>query len=264
MTAILKKEGAPLDEPTGEHVGATTDRAPAYQPVLNRRRAAIVAGIGYVALFALAVFANFIVREDMVIADDAQATAINIADSTGLFRLGLASFVVIFLLDIVVAWALHMVFRVVHSDLSLAAAWSRLVYTVFLGVASIFMFEALSYYESPAVAEALGPAERNAHALVGLEMFNSTWMIGLAAFGLHLIVLGYLVVKSAEAPRLLGYFMVIAGAVYLVDTMAHSMLSNYNEYSSAFLMMVAIPSVVAEGWLGLWLLFYAGKAGVSG
>lgn len=33
----------------------------------------------------------------------------------------------------------------------------------------------------------MGPAERNAQALVELELFHATWLIGLAALGLHLI-----------------------------------------------------------------------------
>lgn len=224
------------------------------------RHAAIVAGIGYVLLFGLAIFANFVVREGLVVADDATATAANIAESNGLFRLGLVSFLAIFLIDVVVAWALYIVFRSQHRDLSLVAAWFRLVYTVFLGVAVVFLFQALAFYDSQAVSEALDTAQRNAEALVALDLFNSTWLIGLAAFGVHLIVLGALVNRSKNAPRWLGVVMVLAGVAYLVDTTAHSVLADYNDYATAFTAMVAVPSVVAEGWFGLWLLFRAGKS----
>ena len=218
------------------------------------RMAARIAGIGYVLLFGLAIFANFFVRERLVVTDDAQATAINIAESNTLFRLGLVAFLAIFLIDIVVAWALHIVFRTQHHDLSLVAAWSRLVYTVFLGVAAIFFFQALAFYESAAVADVMSAAERNAQAYLGLELFNSAWLIGLAAFGLHLVVLGYLVARSAETPRWLGHLMIVAGAAYIIDTTAHTVLANYADHADAFLVMVALPSVVAEGWFGLWLL----------
>lgn len=222
--------------------------------MISRRRAALIAGIGYVLLFGLATFANFFVREGLIVSDDATATAINIAESNTLFRLGLVAFLAIFLIDIVVAWALHIVFRKEHHDLSLVAAWSRLVYTVFLGVAAIFFFQALTFYDSSAVADALTEAERNAQALVGLELFNSTWLIGLAAFGLHLMVLGFLVVRSAETPRWLGYAMILAGAAYIVDTTAHTVLVDYADYADTFVVVVAVPSIIAEGWFGLWLL----------
>lgn len=238
-----------------------TDTVAAY-PTTTRRQAAIIAGIGYVLLFGLAIFANFFIREGLVVADDPTATAANIAESNGLFRLGLVGFLAIFLIDLVVAWALYIVFRSQQRDLSLLAAWSRVVYTVFLGVAAIFFFQALAYYDNPAVAEALGTAERKAQALVSLELFNSTWLIGLAAFGLHLIVLGYLMTRSTEAPRLLGYLMRLAGAAYLIDTTAYTLLSDYQDFATPFLLMVSIPSVIAEGWFGLWLLMRAGKTGM--
>ncbi|MCP3853171.1 MAG: DUF4386 domain-containing protein [Actinomycetia bacterium] len=227
---------------------------------ISRQHAAMTAGIGYVLLFGLAIFANFFVREGLVVADDAQATAANIAESNTLFRLGLVAFLAIFLIDIIVAWAIHIVFRTQHHDLSLVAAWSRLVYTVFLGVAAIFFFQALAFYDSTAVADVISSAERNAQAFVGIELFNSTWLIGLAAFGLHLIVLGALITRSAETPRWLGYAMIVAGAAYIIDTAAHTVLANYADHADTFLVMVSVPSVIAEGWFGLWLLIRARRS----
>jgi len=221
---------------------------------LGRERAALIAGVGYVLLFALAVFANFVVREGLIVGDDAAATAANIADSATLFRLGLLAFLAIFLIDIVVAWALHVVFRSTHHDLSLVAAWSRLVYTVVLGVAAVFFFQALAFYDTVAAADAIDGATREAHALVALELFNATWLIGLAAFGLHLVVLGTLVSRSAETPRLLGVAMIAAGVAYIVDTTAYTVLTDYADHAGFLVVMVAVPSILAEGWLGLWLL----------
>jgi hypothetical protein len=229
-------------------------------PEVSPRRAALIAGIGYVLLFGLAIFANFFVKEGLVVADDAQATATNIVESETLFRIGLVAFLAIFLIDIVVAWALHIVFRTEHRDLSLVAAWSRLVYTVFLGVAAIFFFQALAFYDSAAVADVMSAAERNAQALIGLELFDAAWLIGLAAFGLHLMLLGFLVARSVETPRWLGQLMIAAGVAYIVDTSAHTVLADYADHADAFLMMVAVPSVVAEGWFGLWLLTRARRS----
>jgi hypothetical protein len=52
----------------------------------------------------------------------------------------------------------------------------------------------------------------------------------------------------------------VAGAAYVIDTTAHSVLSNYSDYENLFIAIVAIPSVVAEGWFGLWLLLRGGKS----
>ena len=224
------------------------------------RKAAVIAGIGYVVLFALAIFANFFVREGLIVPDDAAATAANINGQEALFRAGLVSFLVVFLLDVPIAWALYIVFRTASRDLSLLTAWFRLVYTVFLGVAIVFFFQALQLLSGAGFLGAFDTEQLNVQALVALESFNATWLIGLAAFGIHVILLGYLAITSGYAPRVLGYVLILAGAAYVIDTTAHSLLDNYAEYAGVFTAIVALPAVVAEGWFGLWLLLRAHKA----
>ena len=53
--------------------------------------------------------------------------------------------------------------------------------------------------------------------------------------------------------------MIAAGAAYVVDTGAHSLLSNYSDYAAGFTVMVAVPSVIGEGWFGVWLLARAAR-----
>ncbi len=110
-----------------------------YLPDVSPRRAAIIAGVGYLAIFVLAIYANFFVRNGLVEPGDAATTYANIASSELLFRSGILSFLIVFLVDVVVAWALYVLFKAVNSDLSLLTAWFRLVYTVFLGVALVPM-----------------------------------------------------------------------------------------------------------------------------
>ena len=227
------------------------------------RRYSVIAGVGYVILFALGVFANFFVREGMIVAENAVQTAANIRGSEGLFRIGLISFMVIFLVDVVVAWALYVLFRKVNQELSLLTAWFRLVYTVFLGVALIFFFQALQLFDRPEFLMAFSVEQLDAQALVALDTFNSTWLIGLLAFGIHLILIGVLLIRSRWTSRILGYIVAVAGLTYVIDTVAHSLLQNYSEYETLFIVIVAVPSIIAEGWFGIWLLVKGGKDGGS-
>jgi hypothetical protein len=45
-----------------------------------------------------------------------------------------------------------------------------------------------------------------------LEGFDTLWLIGLAAFGIHLALLGFLVLRSAAIPKVLGILLYLAGA----------------------------------------------------
>jgi len=223
------------------------------------RQAARIAGIGYLIIFVLALFANFVVRMGLIEPGDAATTAANIMDSEGMFRLGLVSFMVVFVVDVVIAWALYLFFKSLSRELSLLTAWFRLLYTVFLGAALVFFFQALQLLRGADYLAVFDSGQLNAQMMVALDSFNYMWLIGLVAFGVHLVLLGYLVVKSGYVTRILGYVLMVAGAAYITDTVANALLTNYDDFETLFLVIVAVPSVVGELWLGLWLLLRAGK-----
>lgn len=223
------------------------------------RRAAAIAGVGYVIIFFLAIFANFFVRNGLLEAGDASATAANIVDSEGLFRAGMVAFLVVFIVDVIIAWGLYVYFKTVNTDLSLLAAWFRVVYTVFLGVALIFFFIVLQLVGGADYLTAFDVGQLDAHVLVFFDAFNYTWLIGLVAFGFHLVVIGYLIYRSGVTSKILSIVLMVAGTAYVVDTVAHMVLSNYADLETVFLVIVAVPSVIGEAWFGLWLLLRAGK-----
>jgi len=225
----------------------------------SRRQAALIAGAGYLIIFVLAIFANFMVRTGLIEAGDPAATASNIMDSEGLFRLGLVAFLIVFVVDVVIAWALYIFFRDLSQEYSLLSAWFRLVYTVFLGVAVIFFFVALQLLSGADYLNAFDTDQLNTQTLVVLDAFNYTWLVGLFAFGIHLILMGYLIVRSGWVTVLLGYVLMVAGAAYMADTLANALLANYDDVAGVFLVIVAVPSVIGELWLTIWLLARGGK-----
>jgi hypothetical protein len=229
------------------------------QPDTSPRTAARVAGIGYVALFVLAIFANFVVRERLVDGDDKSATVQNLVADDELFRAGVAAFVVVFLIDIAVSWALYVLLRSGGSARSLAAAWFRLVHAVLLAVAATFMFLALEL-AGGSIAAGLDGTERESWTMLAIEAFDFTWLVGLAAFGVHLLLTGRLLAAAAGA-RVLGGLLTVAGAAYLFDTAAYTLFADYADHEDTFLAVVAVPSVVAELAFTIWLLRFGWRRG---
>lgn len=218
----------------------------------SQRSAAGWAAGGYLAVFVLAIFANFMALAPVLQPDDPAGTAAALRDSATAFRLGAVGFLGIFVIDVVIAWALWVLFRPVHRDLSLLAAWLRLTYTVVLGAALAFLYAALWLSATPG---ALGDGHDEA-VLLALQTFDFTWVAGLAAFGGHLVVLGVLLLK-ARGPRWIAWFLLAAGAAYVVDTVAHLALADYEASADLFLAVVAVPSIVGEMSLAVWLLLVA-------
>jgi hypothetical protein len=91
--------------------------------------------------------------------------------------------------------------------------------------------------------------------MLSLSAFNHIWLIGLVFFGIHLLFLGYLIIKSGEVPKVLGILLVVAGIGYLVDSFANFMLPNYTDYKDVFALLVIVPGVIGELSFTVWLLW---------
>lgn len=218
-------------------------------PRTSPRVAAGWAAVSYALLFVLAVLANFLALGSVLEPGDAPATAAALVEHETSLRLGAVAFLAVFLLDVLIAWALLVLLRTVQPDLALLAAWFRLTYTVLLGASMVALFVALELVETPGASDS--------SVLLALQSFDFLWVVGLSAFGVHLVLVGLLLLRATGAPRPLAWLLVLAGAAYTTDTVAHLVLSDYEAYADLMLAVVAVPSVVAELWFTVWLALVA-------
>ena len=93
-----------------------------------------VAGVLYLLIAVLAGFVHFYVPGELFVSGDAGTTASNIMASQGLFRMSIASELVILLSEIVMTVLLYGLLKLVNKTLSLVAAVSRLAMTTIHGV----------------------------------------------------------------------------------------------------------------------------------
>lgn len=194
-----------------------------------------IAGISYLVIFFAAIFANFFVLETIL-----KSSVETIQQNQLWVRLGIVAFLVTVLFDVVVAWALYQLY--ITHPLSGLSTYFRMMHAAIMAV-GIF---ALTF-----VVDAPQRDELLHHAAT----FNAIWLIGLFFFGAHLILLGRILKK----PDIIAFFLMLAGIMYMVDTLAHFLIETYESYGSIFLVLVAIPSIVGEMSLALWLLIKGGK-----
>lgn len=214
-----------------------------------------IAGLGYLIIFITGIFSNFVVLESLVVPGDAAGTANNIMASELLFRVGISSFVIMVVFDVVLAWALYILLKPVNKDLSLFSGWLRLVNSTIFGVALYNLFSVLYVLRSGKYVNVFASGQLHAQVLLYLNAFNNIWLIGLVFFGLHLFILGYLVYKSGYIPKTLGILLVVASIGYLTDSFANFLLSNYADYEDIFLLIVVVPGIIGELSFTFWLLF---------
>lgn len=212
------------------------------------------AGLGYLLIFICGFYANFYVLEGMWVAGDAAATTGNILNNLSQFRLGIVAFIGMIVVDVLMAFPLYMLLKPVNPNLALFAAWLRLVNGAIFTVAISKLLEISHLLSGTTYLQVIHQKMLEVQVLMQLESFNYIWLLGLLFFGLHLLVLGYLLFKAHYMPRLLGFLIALAAIGYLVDSFAQFLLPQYIEYQEVLEWIVVIPSVVGEFSLTLWLL----------
>ncbi|HKR08702.1 MAG TPA: DUF4386 domain-containing protein, partial [Gemmatimonadaceae bacterium] len=121
-----------------------------------QRRWARLIGLSYVLALAPAVFAEFYVSGRLV-SGDVLATAQNIIAHERLFRIGIASNLLVFTIDVLLITSLYVVLERVNRRLALLAAFFRLMENTILVVAVLNDFYVLRLLSGSAVT-ALDPA----------------------------------------------------------------------------------------------------------
>lgn len=221
---------------------------------LSPRIAARIAGVGLLAMAAIAILGTVGTQSPIVVGDAAR-TARNIMDGEFLFRMGVGGWVVVAILDVVVALALYVVLRPVNRSLSMLAAWFRLAYAAVF-VASIANLLLAVQLLKDAAYTTLGTAQRNAQAMLALDAFKNGWALGLVLFGVSLGVLGYLVYVSGHIPKLLGVLLLIAAAGYVVANLGKVL---FPEYGGTMDAVAAGPAAIGEIAFAVWLVVRAGR-----
>lgn len=189
------------------------------------------AGISYLVIFFSAIFANFFVLEGMI------NDPIRMIDGKAtLVRLGIIAFLVAAVFDVVVAWALKELYK--KHVLTSLSTYFRLIHAVVFAIAVFALVGSLS-------------AENPEEVLSFIDMFNSIWLIGLFFFGIHLILLPRII----KLPKFIAYMLPLAGSMYMIDTGAHFLLFNYQNYADIFLGLVAFTSIFGEMAFSIWLFF---------
>jgi hypothetical protein len=152
-----------------------------------------------------------------------------------LFRWGIASLILVVILDIIVATALLTLFEPVNRSVAIMATWFRLAYAaVYLAAISQLVI-------------ALGLLGDRDQALRAVNAYDTIWHVGLNLFGVHLLLIGLLAYRSNFMPKVFGILLLIAGLGYLVDGFGAVLVPPYALDIGRF-------TFVGEAALMFWLL----------
>ena len=194
-------------------------------PSLNKT--ARVAGALYLLIAIFAPFGMVYVPSRLIVPGDAATTVSHILASEGLFRLGIASDSVVFLIEIVLTVLLYILLKPVSKTLSLVAAFSRLAMTIIQGINLLNLVFVLLLVSGADYLTVFAPEQVHALVLLFLNAHAAVALIWGLFFGLHLFVLGYLVYTSGYIPRMLGIVLMIVSLCYLTQSFGTLLFPKY-------------------------------------
>lgn len=212
-------------------------------PLLRAR----LAGFFWLLTIVAGVYA-MMVDSGIVVAGNAAATAANLADHEMLFRSGTAAILMSTAFYIVATLLVYELLRPVSRTVSLLAAFFSLVGCAIGAVACVFDIAPFILLGGARHLNAFTPEQLQSLALASISVRLQANDIGLVFFGLHCLLVGYLILKSTFLPRLLGGLMLIAGLgwlTFLFPPLAKSL----NPY-------IIMPGGIGEAALSLWLLVF--------
>ena len=209
-----------------------------------------VAGLAYLLTMALGLFSVNFVYSNLIVSGNNAETVDNIMKNPLLFRLGIASEIMMFVLVVLLSLALYVILKTVNKNLALLALFWRLAeaiigggVTVLSGLVPLLLLNSQAEFET-----------EHLQALVGL-------FLGVRPAGLDVVlifigmggtVFCYLFFTSRYVPRILAAWGILTYLTMLIISFASILIPNLPETMK---MAFYAPGGLFEIIFGFWLLF---------
>lgn len=219
------------------------------------RKSALIAGITLLVMSVAAIISYGYIHNALMIPGNPKATLENLSHSNSLFGMELLGWLIIFICDLIVAWALYVFFKNVNQKLSLLSALIRTVYTFVLGGAIFNLLQVYFILVNKHLPLALMQQKISDFVLA----FETTWSLGLILFGFHLLLLGYLAIKSTNIHSIWGILLIIAGISYIFVHASKQIFTEHLSLIHIFESILSLPMAFGEIGFAFWLVIKGGR-----
>src|SRR5471032_81610 len=180
------------------------------------RAQARLAGALYIATGVTSLIGEMFVRGKLIVPGDPAATAANILSHTLLWRVGGVADLVAAAGDATLALLFFVLFAGVSRPIALLAAFFRLIHVAVLATITLLHFAPLAFLSTTTPLKGMSTPQLQAQAFAFLRLHSIGYNIALFFFGFTCIALGYLIWRSSFLPRVIGVWLAVAGAAYVV------------------------------------------------
>ena len=209
-----------------------------------------VAGALYLIVIVLGGFA-FGYGPGKLVASDVATTASNILTHETLWRLGIASDLIVVVCAIPQLLCEYLLLRPVQRNIALLAVFFNLLSLAVESLAGLGHLVALAALKGGDSLKSVDVHQLQAWAFMAIDVHDDTVNISFVFFGATCVTTGCLIFRSGFLPRFLGVLMALAGACYTVTSLTIFLGISLGPADFAWML---IPAGLSELTLCLWLI----------
>ena len=218
-------------------------------------KTARVAGALYLSMVVTGPFSLIYLPNKLIVRGNAAATAGKVLASEMLFRLGIVADLVGAVLFILLAMALYRLFSGVNKTHASLLVVLVLVSATIGFVNVLSNIAALTLFRGADFLAVFDKPQRDALGMLFLRLHGQGNLINEIFWGLWLFPFGVLVMRSRFLPRILGVLLIVNGFAYLAISLTSLLFPDYGN----LLFRAAMPALLGELWIMLWLLIKGAK-----
>lgn len=216
---------------------------------MTQRKNALITGLSLLLMAVTAGYAYGYALSELYVKGNAEATLLQTQKNPSLVIGAIIGWVIILALDLIVSWTLYQFYAAVSKKKSAIMGILRVGYSVILAVAIYYLTQVI-----PAAN-----AEDQALVYRCFQYFDQVWLLGLIVFGLHLLVLGLLVLDDPSIHNLFGWLLLMGGISYSFISSMKTIYGETLEWVLQTEMVMSVPMAFAELALAVWMLVKGGK-----
>ena len=219
---------------------------------LSSKKSGQLAGLLYL-IIALTGFFSIAYVPSVIIGKDATQTLLNLKANTTLFISGVTLDILVCFLEIILTSILYQIFRSINKTKATIAAAARFTMIMIMTINLLVYLTPILILKNQGIQKMFNPQETATLVQLLFEVHEYGILMWGFFFGLHLVFMGNLVIRSAQHPTWIGYLLFAGSFGYILEAFNKISFGN-NEILGVLSMILLAVVVIGELSFAIWLL----------
>ena len=220
----------------------------------NVKNIALITGVAYALVFVISIIGNGFYLEKVLEKGNWLLTYQNILENPLVFRIGISSWFLVIICDVIVAWGAYILFRSTNKELALLSAWMRIIFAAIYAIGFLQLFELSTFIHDNDYIDFFNQSQLVIQTMLSMKQYANYVNLSFLFFGIHIGLLAYLILQSKLISKLIGYALVIACIGYLINSFGSFLSKDFANNQYLFIAFVAIPAIISELSLTIFLI----------